>query len=498
MELTRRDLLAAGAATAAAAGIASVAGMPSAQVAQAEEAASSIDHSAEEYNYTFNNGPLTCSEQHATISEYDWTSGKLSVSEIAEAAKLVSDDEARAILFNEPQITQDFVKSDGTVIPAIYVQLRNRINRIGLGIGAEIDENAFDFFTHEVTEEEAKFYCAVPMFRFFNDEEAAEAAGITVEKARELLDALSYRGWLNRVTRCGINFYHTLAFAHGILEFTLNRYCAGAEGKEDYVKDIFSIRGADYGYTSRNLGSAMYFTVPVQRDVMADAATQVLPFCDWENIIDRNEVIAVMPCQCRTFTPILAGGEPGDWCDHPVETCISVGEQAQYYIENNLGRQIDKDEAKQIIQRSVDAGMVIQVMNTKQCDVICSCHGDCCGILRGYIGMEGDVENLKYVSNYKLEVDTDACLKCGACAERCPLFTITMDEETGLPTVGNLCVRCGQCATVCPAGARKLVPLPKEERLTTMGNDMIDDYYIKSLERAKRGFIVDFDPAKVQ
>ncbi len=29
-----------------------------------------------------------------------------------------------------------------------------------------------------------------------------------------------------------------------------------------------------------------------------------------------------------------------------------------------------------------------------------------------------------------------------------------------------------------------------------MGNDMIDDYYIKSLERAKRGFIVDFDPAK--
>ncbi len=29
-----------------------------------------------------------------------------------------------------------------------------------------------------------------------------------------------------------------------------------------------------------------------------------------------------------------------------------------------------------------------------------------------------------------------------------------------------------------------------------MGNDMIDDYYIKSLERAKRGFIVDFDTAK--
>ena len=494
MELTRRDALAAGAVATAAAGVAAL-GMGT--QAMADEAAGfNPNHTDEGYNYTFNNGPLTSAEQHAVISEYDWRENKLSVAEIAEAAKGVSDDEARAILFNEPQITDDFVKSDGTVIPAIYVQLRNRINRIGLGIGSEIDENVFDFFTHELTEEEASFYCKVPMFRFFNDEEAAEAAGMSVEDAKAMADELSYRGWLNRVTRCGVNFYHTLAFAHGILEFTLDRYCAGAEGKEEYIKDIFSIRGADYGYTSRNLGSGMYYTVPVQRDVMADAATQVLPFCDWENIIDRNDVIAVMPCQCRTFTPILSGGEPGDWCEHPVETCISVGEQAQYYIENNLGRQIDKEEAKAIIQRSVDAGMVIQVMNTKQCDVICSCHGDCCGILRGYIGMEGDVENLKYVSNYELEVDTDACLKCGACAERCPLFTVTMDEETGLPTVGNLCVRCGQCATVCPAGARKLVPVAAEDRIATMGNDMIDDYYVKSLERAKRGFIVDFVPAK--
>lgn len=377
------------------------------------------------------------------------------------------------------------------------MQLRNRINRIGPGIGAEIDpETAFDFLMQEITPEEADFYCKVPMFRYFNDEEAGEAAGMSTEDAKAMADALSYRGWLNRVTRSGINFYHTLAFAHGILEFTLDRYCAGAEGKEDYVKGIFSMRGADYGYTTRNYGSAMYFTVPVERDVMADAATQILPYCDWENIIDRNEVIAVMPCQCRTFTPILAGGEPGDWCDHPVETCISVGDQAQYYIENNLGRQIDRAEAKEIIRRSVDAGMVIEVMNTKQCDVICSCHGDCCGILRGYMGMDGDVENLKFVSNYQLEVNTEACLKCGACAQRCPLYTITMDEQTGLPTVGNVCVRCGQCATVCPAGARKLVPVATEDRIN-IPNDMIDDYYQKSLVRAKRGWIVDFDPANV-
>lgn len=99
------------------------------------------------------------------------------------------------------------------------MQLRNRINRIGLGIGSEINENVFDFLMQEVTPEEAAFYCAVPMFRFFNDEEAGEAAGMETADARAMADALSYRGWLNRVTRCGVNFYHTLAFAHGILEF---------------------------------------------------------------------------------------------------------------------------------------------------------------------------------------------------------------------------------------------------------------------------------------
>jgi predicted transcriptional regulator of viral defense system len=50
-----------------------------------------------------------------------------------------------------------------------------------------------------------------------NAEEAADAAGMTVAETKEMADELSYRGWLNRVTRCGINFCHTLAFAHGIL-----------------------------------------------------------------------------------------------------------------------------------------------------------------------------------------------------------------------------------------------------------------------------------------
>jgi ferredoxin len=437
---------------------------------------------------TFNGGALTSAEQHATLDSYDWTTDRLTVQGIAEQAKEVSDEEAQAILDNEPTITQDYVQADGTVVPAVYIMLRNRLQRLGQGVGNEVKDGCWDYLMHNFTEDEAAFYLKLPMYRYFNDEEAGEAAGMSSEDAKDLCDDLSYRGLLNRVTRAGVNFYHTLAYAHGMLEFTMNRY-----EEDGYLNDVFGMLGADYSYTSRNQGSAMYYTVPVEKDVLGE--TEVLPYTDWEKIIDRNEVLAVSPCQCRTFKPLMKGMKPGELCDHPLETCISTGEQAQYYIENGIGRQIDKDEAKQIIQNSVDAGMVIEVMNTKQCDVICSCHGDCCAILSGYIAMGGDVENLKYVSNYQLEVDREKCIKCGACVDRCPMFTIEMTDDG--PQVGNLCVRCGQCATVCPVGARKLVARPEDERVE-LPNSMIDDYRAKALERAKRGYIKDFDPAKVQ
>lgn len=440
------------------------------------------------YHVTFNGGPLTAAEQHAAIDSYDWRGNRLTASQIAEDAKQVSDDEAKQILFNEPEITQDYVTESGKVIPAVYIALRNRLLRVGQGVGCEIHENAWDFLMQEFTEDEAAFYIKLPNFAYFTDEEAGTATGRSTEEAGVICEDLSYRGLLNRVHRSGTKYYHVLAFAHGMLEFMMDRY-----EEEGFCDSVFGMCGADYGYQSRNQGSPMYFPIPAQADVVGD--TQILPNHDWNEIVDRYDTLCVAPCQCRTFTPIRSGQKPGEWCDHPMETCIATGEQAQYYIENGIGRQIDKDECREILQRGVDAGMVIEVMCTAECDVICQCHGDCCAILRGFISLDGDVENLRCMSHYELQVDHDTCIKCGSCAARCPLFTIEMTDEG--PEIGNLCVRCGQCATICPTGSRKLFAIPEKDRFE-LPKDMVDDYYVKALERAKRGYINDFDPAKLQ
>lgn len=47
---------------------------------------------------------------------------------------------------------------------------------------------------------------------------------------------------------------------------------------------------------------------------------------------------------------------------------------------------------------------------------------------------------------------TDACVKCGSCAEQCPVEAISEGDETYVIDA-DVCVSCGSCAEQCPAEA---------------------------------------------
>ena len=48
------------------------------------------------------------------------------------------------------------------------------------------------------------------------------------------------------------------------------------------------------------------------------------------------------------------------------------------------------------------------------------------------------------MGNLKFTID-DTCVKCGACAEDCPVQCITKG-----------CIGCGDCYSICPVGAVKM------------------------------------------
>ena len=46
---------------------------------------------------------------------------------------------------------------------------------------------------------------------------------------------------------------------------------------------------------------------------------------------------------------------------------------------------------------------------------------------------------------------TDACLRCGACTDSCPIGAITVE---GVATIdAGACIDCGACEGTCPTGA---------------------------------------------
>ena len=53
------------------------------------------------------------------------------------------------------------------------------------------------------------------------------------------------------------------------------------------------------------------------------------------------------------------------------------------------------------------------------------------------------------MGNLKFTID-DTCVKCGACAEDCPVQCIT--EGMTRFAIGKGCIGCGDCYSICPVG----------------------------------------------
>ena len=228
---------------------------------------------------------------------------------------------------------EDAVLPDGTVVPAVYVKLRNHLNRIGQGIGSTPVETSYQMIQYLWSEEDAQHEIEMPINVQFDALEYHYLSGRPVEECKEILDDLAMRGMIMRAHRSGHDVYHLLPYINGFWEFNELRAYFENGGDSDGVADAPEAYAAAAEFDAQGIGGAepgqsfealvpLFHTYPVSADVVEEG--ELAQNMDWKAIIQSNEQITVSPCQCRLMWKSL--GVPmchGDG-DHPFETCPSA------------------------------------------------------------------------------------------------------------------------------------------------------------------------------
>jgi ferredoxin len=187
-------------------------------------------------------------------------------------------------------------------------------------------------------------------------------------------------------------------------------------------------------------------TIPVGKSL--DARTMALPYELVSELIEDHKHIALGPCICKTAAHLS-----GEGCNAPIESCLTFGDIANHMIHSGRGRRIDQAELADWLVQSNALNLVLQPNNSRDINVLCSCCGCCCGVLRGLKAQErpADVVASSFIAHY----DAEACTSCHTCLDRCQMDALSANGD-GVTFDDGRCIGCGLCVSTCPSGALTL------------------------------------------
>ena len=144
-------------------------------------------------------------------------------------------------------------------------------------------------------------------------------------------------------------------------------------------------------------------------------------------------------------------------CNHPEDVCMKFDDLAEFLIERGPGRQIDREEAREVVRRSEEAGLVHFVDNAEgNAKHNCNCCGCACWNV-GSIRRRKTPRDVLMATYFLRTTDIDECIGCGTCAEVCPVQAIELVPLAGAAGgpagAGGSAARAGSRATTEAAGA---------------------------------------------
>ena len=275
----------------------------------------------------------------------------------------------------------------------------------------------------------------------------AARVGLSEAEVTERLREMLRRSLINTQKRDGVRRYRLAPFLVGIWEGQLDTI---DHELAHLFEQYMMLKGAE-----GILGPypAVQRVVPAQKAVQTE---WILPYDDVRTLLMESKSFIARDCLCRVEQDLIGDRK----CDFPVKNCLVFSP-----VEGAFGASgISRDEALAILDEVEEVGLVHAVSNSiDNVSYVCNCCGCCCGVLRGIT--EWGIENSMVRANYYAETDTDLCVGCGTCEDRCQVGAVTVVDGIAVVDRGR-CIGCGLCATGCPDEAMHLHRLPDADTVT--------------------------------
>ena len=322
----------------------------------------------------------------------------------------------------------------------IYTRLRDFLDKMPAGFPTTPTGVELKILKKLFTPEEAEL-----TMKLKNEPEEvpviAGRTGMEESVLAEKLEEMAQKGLIFRVRSGDNRLYQAYQFVIGIYEFQVKHLDREfSELFEEYLPYL--------GTAMMSVNTRQMRVIPVESSVQSES--KVATYNRVRELVEGQEIFCVSQCICRKEQGLL-----GNPCDRPQEMCLGFGDFAQYYIDNNMGRKIDKDEALKLLDHAEKSALVLSPVNTQKLEAICCCCSCCCPNLKYMKMMPRPADMVQ--AYYQAQIDPDLCTGCGDCIERCQIDAI--QEGDGVSEmVDGRCIGCGLCISACSTEALSLVP----------------------------------------
>lgn len=325
-----------------------------------------------------------------------------------------------------------------------------------LFFGPQAGDDLLAWVTHLYTEEEAEMIQHLPLFRGRTVPQLASRTGRSRPEVTRIMEHVA--GIKKAVLAFGTpRKYAIMPVAPGTFELVM--MTPDPDSLNEWHRTFSELferlwdRGFMIDYILKKSAAIRY--APVSR---SQSESHAWPSDRLEEIFQHYSLFAVTHCQCRMAMRMLGRG-----CDKPMENCMLWGPFAQGFLDRNMARRIDHEEALAIKRDAEQHGCVTWLIGdvySKHGGGSCSCCGCCCHALRTVTDF--NAPGMIIPPHYIPILDSTACIACGKCVEQCPMNAWTSDNGS-LHYNRSRCIGCGLCVVACRTGALRLETVHRKE-----------------------------------